>query len=328
MSVWTPGIIELAGRVFFSLRICLSLIKPSCLSGPGDGVYSTAKQTGAIVHNHRKSNLRRFVGVAFLLVVVSIAATSSPSVGANTEVAFDEKFMLRLSSYNVVSADTDIAVFGSSGIGTSIDFDDDLGGDNSVIIPRIDGHYRFDERHRIDFSSFRTKRDGSKVIEIDLEIGDETFSVGERLDTEIKFALTRVGYGYSFYHSPTVELSFTAGLNINSYDFDYGLNNGASDDTAGVSAPLPTFGLRLGYKITPKWYLRYVSETFFIEIEDTLKGTLLNYELDLEYRVSPRFTIGAGISRISTDLDADDDDWKGRITDSNRGFLLFGAFYW
>ena len=86
-----------------------------------------------------------------------------------------------------------------------------------------------------------------------------------------------------------------------------------SRKSAGVSAPLPTFGLRLGYKISPNWYLRYVSETFFIEIEDTLKGTLLNYELDLEYRVSPRFTVGAGISRISTDLDADDDDWKGGL---------------
>ncbi len=264
-----------------------------------------------------------------LAVCILLTAPFSIALAADSHeaVAFPENFMLRLASYNVVSADTDIAVFGSSGIGTSIDFDDDLGGENSVVIPRIDAYYRFDKHHRIDFSSFRTKRDGSKTIEIDIELGDQSFSIGERIDSEIEFALTRVGYGYSFYHSPNVELTVTAGLNVNSYDFDFGLAGGGSDDSAGVSAPLPTFGLRLGYKISPKWYLRYVSETFFIEIEDTLKGTLLNYELDIEYRVSPRFTVGAGISRISTDLDADDSDWEGRITDSNRGFLLFGAFY-
>lgn len=267
-------------------------------------------------------------GLSILMLLASTGIAFSIPAQADSEFAFSETFMLRLASYNVVSADTDLAVFGPSGFGTSIDFDDDLGGDNSVVIPRIDGYYRFDERHRIDFSSFRTRRDGSKRIEVDLDIGDRSFSVGERIDSEIEFSLTRIGYGYSFYHSPAVELTVTAGLNVNSYDFDFGLDGGGSDDSAGVSAPLPTFGLRLGYKISPNWYLRYVSETFFIEIDDALKGTLLNYELDIEYRVSKRFTVGAGISRISTDLDVDDSDWEGRITDSNRGFLLFGAFYW
>lgn len=51
----------------------------------------------------------------------------------------------------------------------------------------------------------------------------------------------------------------------------------------------------MGYKINPKWYLRYVSETLFIEIDDTLKGALLNYELDLEYRFNKSIILGAGI---------------------------------
>lgn len=82
---------------------------------------------------------------------------------------------------------------------------------------------------------------------------------------------------------------------INTYDFDYGLASGGSNDSSGVSVPLPTFGLRMGYKINPKWYLRYVSETLFIEIDDTLKGALLNYELDLEYRFNKSIILGAGI---------------------------------
>lgn len=262
--------------------------------------------------------------IALLVVLLALSPVTASAAEA---VAFPETFMLRISSYNVSSADTDISVFGPSGVGTNVNFDRDLGGENSVVIPRIDAYYRFDQHHRIDISSFRTERDGLKTINSDIDLGDQSFVDGDTLETQIKFSLFRLGYGYSFYHSSSTELTLTAGLNVSDYEFDFGLSGGASNNSAGASAPLPTFGLRLAYKISPKWSVRYVSETFFIEIDDTLKGTLLNYELDLEYRLTDSFILGAGISRISTDLDIDDSDWQGRLTDSNRGFLLFGAYY-
>jgi len=242
-------------------------------------------------------------------------------------VAFPEKFMVRLSTYNITDADTDIAVFGSSGIGTAISFDNDLGGEDNVTTGRIDAYYRFNEHHRIDFSTFSTDRDGLATIDIDIDIGDESYVIGDTVKSQFKFDLTRLGYAYSFYHSPTVELSLSAGLNLNRYDYETSLASGASASASDVSAPLPTFGFRLDYRINQNWSLRYISETFFIDIEDALEGTLLNYELDVEYRFDNSFALGLGMARTSTDLDVDDDDWKGSVSDSNRGFLLYGAYY-
>jgi len=37
--------------------------------------------------------------------------------------------------------------------------------------------------------------------------------------------------------------------------------------------------------------------------------------------------VGVGLARISNDLDAKDDDWKGGISDSHRGILLFSSSY-
>ena len=265
------------------------------------------------------------ISVVTIMLLTALLSGNKVVAEELKNVAFSKSFMIRLSTFNVTDADTDITVFNSSGVGTSVNFDDDLGGDNSVTVPRIDAYYRFNENHRIDFSNFRTERDGSKTIDIDMNLGDRSFVVGDKLNTQIKFSLTRIGYGYSFYHSPDVELTLTAGLNINSYDFE--LAGGGSASSSDASGPLPTFGLRLAYKISPKWSIRYVSETFFIEVDDTFKGTLLNYELNIEYRFDNQFVLGAGIARTSTDLEVDDSDWQGRLADSNRGLMLSAGYY-
>ena len=64
-----------------------------------------------------------------------------------------------------------------------------------------------------------------------------------------------------------------------------------------------------------------------VEIEDAFKGSLFSYELNTEYRLFKNFSLGVGVARIGVDADIDDDDWKGTITDSYRGFTAFGTFY-
>jgi hypothetical protein len=218
-------------------------------------------------------------------------------------------------------------VLSSAGVGTIISFDEDLGGEDSATLPRFDAYYRFNERHRIDFSSFAIDRNGRKTLTANLSIGDENYLVNQTVVSVIKYKLLRLDYAYSFYHSPSVELSLTAGLNITEYDFNYSLEDGSNASTHGATAPLPMFGLRMSYAINSNWSIHYISESFFIEIGDDLKGTLLNYEFDLEYKFDNRLAIGAGFARSSTDLEAKDSDWTGSITDSYRGMLLYAAYY-
>mgnify|MGYP000397815204 CR=1 FL=1 len=84
---------------------------------------------------------------------------------------------------------------------------------------------------------------------------------------------------------------------------------------------------RSGYAITPKWSVNYVAESFFIDIEDTVSGSLVNYEISTEYKLFKNFAIGAGIARLGSSLEVDDDDWRGSVSDSYRGYTLFGTFY-
>ena len=136
-----------------------------------------------------------------------------------------------------------------------------------LLFPGIDAYYRFNPRHRIDFTTFSIDREGSRTLAVDppIDIDDEDFS-GGTLNSEIKYTLYKLGYAYSFYHSSKVELSISAGLNFTQYDLKFSNAAGDKAETAGFTAPLPMFGLRMGYAITPKWSVNYVAESFFIDI--------------------------------------------------------------
>lgn len=266
---------------------------------------------------------------AVLFIVTSILNTAVAEESSSQTVAFPDTWMIRAGAYIVDGSDTQFTVSSDvAGLGTVIDYNRDLGGDTRDTIPRIDAYYRFNERHRIDFTSFSVDRKGRRTLEIDppIIIDGEDFA-GGTINSDIKYTLYRLGYAYSFYHSDKVELSITAGLNITSYDLELSNDAGDREESAGFTAPLPMFGLRMGYAITPKWSVNYVSEAFFIEFDNAVKGTLLNFELNTEYRLFKNFAIGVGAARLGMAVEVDDDDWKGKVSDTYRGYTIFGTLY-
>lgn len=277
-------------------------------------------------------SINKSLATSMLAIVVSAGSIFNSALAEDAQpaaVAFPDSWMIRLGAYIVDGADTQFSVSSDiAGLGTVLDYDRDLGGEDSATIPRIDAYYRFNERHRIDFTAFSIDRNGTRTLSIDPPIViDGVDYSGGTINSDIKYTLYKVGYGYSFYHSSKVELSITAGLNITEYDLSFNDGTGGKAESAGFTAPLPMFGLRMGYAITPKWGVHYVAESFFIDIDNTVKGALINYELSTEYKLFKHFAIGAGFARIGTSLDVDSTDWKGSVSDSYRGYTLFGTLY-
>ncbi len=271
-------------------------------------------------------SLCQVIAVVVVALLLNLLAMGNVAAETVARPAFSETFVLRLSSYHISDADTDLTVLSSDNIGTGFNFVDDLGGDDSVTVPRLDGYFRLNDVHRIEFSSFRIERDGKNRLSIDIDIGDETYTVGETVVSSIVYELFKIGYAYSFYRSEQVELAVTAGLNMTEYEFDYELVDGSSDDTSDASGPLPMFGIRVAYAVTSNWSLHYLSEVLFIETDEA-EGSFQTYELDIRYRLNERFMLGAGVLRSSIDVTAEDPDWNGRIADTYEGYLLSGIFY-
>jgi len=277
----------------------------------------------------------RFIKLYTRSLVMSLCAAIASTSIINNAIADDEapvyafpdKWMIRLGAYIVDGSNTTVSVGSPVGLGAIIDYQKDLGGEDGDTIPRIDAYYRFNERHRIDFTSFSIDRKGTRTLAVELEIGDEIYAADETINSDIKYTLYRLGYGYSFYHSPKTELTLTAGLNITEYDLTFALADGSKAESAGVTVPLPVIGLRMGYAITPRWNVRYVSEAFFIDFDDSFRGAIINFELNTEYRLFKHFALGAGLARIGVDAEVDDNDWSGTVTDGYNGFNVYGALY-
>jgi hypothetical protein len=266
-----------------------------------------------------------------VVIIIAFGLMTGSAIASENEVAavaFPDKYMVRLGTYIVESSDTQFSVTSDvGGIGTVIDFQRDLGGESGDTIPRIDAYYRFNPRHRIDFTAFSIDRKGTRTLTFDPPVIIDGVEYADGLiNSDIKYTLYKVGYVYSFYHNDKVELGISAGINITNYDISL-TNNVDKFESVGFTSPLPMFGLRMGYAITPKWSVHLVVETFLVDFDNTVKGTLLNNELNTEYRLFKNFALGAGVARISKHADISDDNWNGSVSDSYRGFTVFGTFY-
>jgi hypothetical protein len=272
------------------------------------------------------SRMKKMVAMAGLSVVSGTMVEAGEMASVK---AFPDQIMIRVGSYFVSDTNTKFSVSSTNGLGlgTVIDYQKDLGGDQRDTIPRIDAYYRFNDKHRIDLTAFSMDRAGTRTLTASIDLGDTVFEIDETLNSDIKYTLYNLAYGYSFYHSPEVELSFIAGLHIVDYDLRFTNSTGEKFESAGVAAPLPVIGLRMGYTIAPKWSVQLLVEAFSINYEDTFKGSLFNFDLSTEYRLFKNFAIGAGVASLGLDVDVESDDWRGSVTDNYKGFTAFGTLY-
>ena len=215
---------------------------------------------------------RRFAGLLTLSILCALPCANLLAARIADDVAFPEKFKFRLAYYVIDRADTTIAVFNSRGIGAGYSFARDLGGDSEATTPRIDLHYRFNARHRIEFSRFRVERDGIKIIELNIDLGDESFRIGETLNSNLSYDLYRLGYSYSFLHSESVELAVTAGLNISEYEFDF-TNADGSGRSEGATSDVPR------QILTPVMVQGFI----YTYILEKLKSEKLSMQVDHRY---------------------------------------------
>jgi hypothetical protein len=207
------------------------------------------------------------------------------------------------------------------GLGTVIDAEDDLGLDSSDTVARLDAYYRFNPRHRIDFSIFDLSRDATATIDESIQFGDEIFDINSTISSEYDLRIYKVAYTYSFLMRDNGYLGVTAGLYVLSTDISLTESNTGQFEADDLTAPLPVIGLRGSYQLTPRLMLRSSAELFTIEFDD-VDGSLVDFYVGLDYHFHDNFAVGLGYNNVSLDVDADGSDFQGALDWTYDGALL------
>lgn len=234
-----------------------------------------------------------------------------------------EKLEIRAGAFIIRNADTNLVLVGqNSGVGVALDLDSALGLNSSADSPRLDIQYKFTPEHGINFSYYPVNRKGSKVLLQDIIIDGEVFLQGAEVSTTFNTASYNLAYNYTLFNHNKIRLDAKAGLNITTFQF--GINSKSDDlnERFVATAPLPTFGFTIKYKVYNKLYLRTNWELFFLSYEE-YSGTQTEMSLSLEHQTFKSFGFGAGINKYFLKLNLDQDDFAGTIENSYTGYLVY-----
>jgi hypothetical protein len=265
-------------------------------------------------------NLRTTAAVA----AGALAAAMHPAFAA--DAGEEDPYSLSLGAYFVTRTNGTLRydrTAGIASIGTSVDWERDLGGETSMTVPRIDGYYRFAPKHRVDFSWYRIDRGGRIVTQRDIEFGNVSFPAGAPVDSKLDTETTKLTYTYSFYRTREIETAVSLGLHLTRIEASLQSAGLGLAESNSVTAPLPVFGFRLDYAIAPKWWVRTKYELFFLDNVAAYEGTLSDFTISVEHRTFEHAGFGFGLNRNSLDLEVDEPNQRGAIKTVLNGFMLY-----
>lgn len=225
--------------------------------------------------------------------------------------------------------DTRVRLDATNGtIGTTIDFEQNLGMSDSEILPEFSFSWRFAKKHRLRLDAFNLDRSGSSIAASEIRFGDEVFQVNLPISSFFDTRVTSVGYSYSLIMDEKKELALSAGLSVQ--DIQFGLigngGTGIIESNAGLTAPLPAFGLSGAYVLGEKWVARAGAGVFEFSLalanDDDLSGKILNASLSLEHHTFEHLYFGLSYSYFDVQVDLDSNRRLSSVDYQYRGPLL------
>jgi hypothetical protein len=206
--------------------------------------------------------------------------------------------------------------------GTLIDTEDDLGLENSEIIPQAELTLLPGERHLVRLSALTSRRSARKRVDRQIRFEDDVYQVNENVQSQLDLTLFGMSYGYRFIVQDRAELTATFGFQIASLEANaYVPSRMVREPEDGV-APIPLIGLEARYDLNDRWSLEGRFQALTANIKE-VEGTIRDGRIATTFRMNPYLVFGLGYRTFSVDVDSQDEDTPGRVDLSIGGPLLF-----
>jgi len=285
--------------------------------------------TNSLANASANSPFRRFGLGASIVILVFLA----PLAQAEEVNLITGKGQLSLGSF-INNSTTKIRLDGDLGTeGTTIDWGQQFG-DADVTRFRLDGVWRFSDKHHLRILYTDYSREKTAVLDEDINWGDDTLLTGATARGLLEFSIYEAAYEYALRHSDRTELALTAGLHYTTFaatltaDADTGGGGGASGrvgSKASVGAPLPVFGGRGLWRLGRSFYIDAQFQWFALSI-DAYDGSITNYRADVIWQPRKWVGIGLGYDYFNVNVDVDKSRFNGSLDWTYQGPQIFFNF--
>jgi hypothetical protein len=210
---------------------------------------------------------------------------------------------------------------GRVGLGSLIDFEDDLGLDETNVIGLFMFRMRLSERWRLEAEYFKLDRDNEKQLSRTIDWGDLNIPINAVARGDFSVEDVRVSVGYSFFQRKDKEIGVGLGAHVMSMEASLSTRNFGSE-RADESAPLPVVTFYARMALTDRWLLNVRVDRLSLDYED-IDGSIFSSGTEFVYQPWRHFNIGIGYRDINMDVTSTSDDWRGKAQVRQSGPILF-----
>lgn len=186
----------------------------------------------------------------------------------------------------------------TNGAGGIVDFEDLLGVDSSLNVARADAFYAFNDTHQVDVGYYDLRRTGRRTLTEEVHWGGTIIKVDEETTSKVGTQILKLAYRYNFVTDARVVLGGSFGLHTMKLDLGIRSTAGSVEESFGVTAPLPLFGLHGTYALSRTWSLYASGEILKLEI-DNYGGTITDFRLGLDWDVFEHIGLGIELNAFN-----------------------------
>ena len=279
--------------------------------------------------SHPSSSHPFFSRLACVLAVpvlaVALFASSDP---VSAQVL--DRVELRVGGESL-DADSTVRVDDGGSLGTSIDFETDLGLESETETFSAEVAFRLGKRHQLGFSQRTLDRTGARQLDQNVTFQGFTFPI--QVNTESYLDLEMTGVSYTFW--PFLGESGGLGIALGAYDTEIraGITGSATlggvpvshTEEASESAPLPFAGIEFRFMPADRWRVRGQLRILSVDDFDGWEGDLTDGSLGVDVRLLPHLWIGAAYRTLEIDVASEESGFNGSADLSFDGFGVYAT---
>jgi hypothetical protein len=262
-------------------------------------------------------------GAAFALLLPCLAAAQLPDWAPKPPPRVSEDTLRAEVLVFGADFDTTLRVDESlTELGTEVSAEDDLGLDDTKVLAQGELTLLPGDHHLVRLSGIAIRRSAQKILDIDVAFDDETYFIGERVDSELNLTMFGLTYGYRFLVRDRGELTGTFGIQIAEVEANAVVRSRVIRDAESGVAPIPFAGLEGRFDFSSRWSAEGRVQYLTADI-DEVDGSILDARFALTWRKNPHLVFGLGYRTFEVEIDSRNESTPGFIDMSINGPLLF-----